>query len=110
MLQPFGQAFGFEDVVVVAGQDDYFLESAAVAGLVLGGLGADWAVCVAGGEGIGWDPWERTEEGVDYGWSRVLSYPVGLWGRLVLASHHLDGSLLATVKKGGTVLGKAPVG
>ena len=97
-LAPFEQEFGFEDVVVVARQDDCFFETAAVAGLVLVGLGVDWAVCVAG-EGIGWDPWERMEEGLDYGWSRGLSYPVDLWGRLVLARHHLNGSLLAKERR-----------
>ena len=82
-------------MVVGAGQDDCFFDTAAVAGLVmiLVGLGADWAVCVAvggGGYRLGpmGAPGGRLGQWLAEG--KVLSYPVDLWGRLVLVSHRLE--------------------
>lgn len=59
--QPFREAFRAQDVRVVARQADRFLETAAVGGLVLVRLGANWADCIPSEFGVG-DPRELAEE------------------------------------------------
>ena len=59
--QPFREAFCAQYVRVVARQTDRFFETAAVGGLVLVRLGANWADCIPGEFGVG-DPRELAEE------------------------------------------------